>query len=85
MRDFFSSKRVPALSDAYFLPMKIEVVESPDKALVDFFEKQIEAFNLAQWEIKERKPLAIRARMHGERAGLADLKVKPGSATPSEL
>ena len=39
--------------------MKIELVKNPDKQLADFFEEQIEAFNFARWEVKEKKLLAV--------------------------
>jgi ribosomal protein S18 acetylase RimI-like enzyme len=40
--------------------MKLELVEYPDQALIDFFDKRIEEFNLARWEVKEKKPLAVK-------------------------
>lgn len=40
--------------------VKFEVVETPEKDLVDFFEKRLEEFNVARWEIKQKIPLAIR-------------------------
>lgn len=40
--------------------MKIQVVEQPDQKLMDYFEHQIEQFNLARWEVKKKIPLAIK-------------------------
>lgn len=40
--------------------MKIEVVDSPESHLAEFFEKKIEEFNLARWEVKRKQPLAIK-------------------------
>ena len=40
--------------------MKIQVVDQPDQNLIDFFEDQIEQFNLARWEVKKKIPLAIK-------------------------
>lgn len=38
----------------------IEVIDSPDKAIIDFFDKRIEEFNVERWEIKEKKPIAVK-------------------------
>lgn len=40
--------------------MKIEVVESPNQELMNFFEQRIAEFNIVRWEIKEKIPLVIR-------------------------
>ncbi|NJM09465.1 MAG: GNAT family N-acetyltransferase [Bdellovibrionaceae bacterium] len=40
--------------------MNIEIIESPDQSVIDFFDKKIEEFNVARWEIKEKKPIAIK-------------------------
>ena len=40
--------------------MNIEVIDVPDKTLIDFFEKRIEEFNVARWEVKEKKPLVVK-------------------------
>ncbi len=40
--------------------MKVEVIESPDQSIADFFEKRIEEFNLARWEVTEKKPIAVK-------------------------
>jgi GNAT superfamily N-acetyltransferase len=40
--------------------MKIEILQQPNQELVDFFDKKIEEFNLARWEIKQKIPLAVR-------------------------
>lgn len=40
--------------------MKIELIESPDQELMNFFENKIEEFNLASWEVKKKIPLAVK-------------------------
>lgn len=40
--------------------MKIEVVDQPDSGLADFFEKRIEEFNVARWDVKHKVPLAVK-------------------------
>ena len=40
--------------------MKIEVVESPDAGLAEFFSKKILEFNLEHWEVKEKKSIAVK-------------------------
>ncbi len=40
--------------------MKLEIVESPEPSLIDFFDKKIEEFNLARWEVKTKVPLAVK-------------------------
>ena len=42
--------------------MKIRVVDSPSKELISEIEQKIEEFNLAHWEITERKPVVIEVR-----------------------
>lgn len=42
--------------------MKIEVLENPDQKLIDFLDKKIDDFNWANWEVKERIPLAIQIK-----------------------
>jgi GNAT superfamily N-acetyltransferase len=39
--------------------MKIELIEKPSKELADFFEKRIEEFNIARWEVKEKVPIVV--------------------------
>lgn len=39
--------------------MKINLIQNPTKEIADFFEKRIEEFNMARWDIKEKVPLAI--------------------------
>lgn len=47
--------------------MEIEVLESPDSDLIEFLDKKIDEFNWKNWEIKERKPLAVQLKdEHGE-------------------
>ena len=40
--------------------LTFEVIETPEPELLDFFEKRIEEFNLAQWEVKKKVPIAIK-------------------------
>lgn len=40
--------------------MEFSVVDQPTKELIDFFDKRIEEFNVARWEIKEKKPIAVK-------------------------
>lgn len=40
--------------------MEIKVIENPDLQLAEFFEKKIEEFNVARWEVKKKHPLAIK-------------------------
>ena len=40
--------------------MKLILVDSPDAELISFFDKKIEEFNLQHWEVKEKKPLAVK-------------------------
>jgi len=42
--------------------MKIEVLENPDQGLVDYLDKKIDEFNWANWEVSERKPLAVQIK-----------------------
>lgn len=42
--------------------MELEVIDSPSKELISFFDKKIEEFNLERWEVKEKKPLAVALR-----------------------
>jgi len=42
--------------------MKIEVLENPQQGLIDFFDKKIDDFNWANWEIDERLPLAVQIK-----------------------
>ena len=47
--------------------MKIEVLQNPDTQLIDYLDKQIADFNWANWEVQERKPLAVQIKNeHGE-------------------
>lgn len=40
--------------------MKIEVIETPESELIDFFQKKIDEFNVARWEVKHKKPIVIK-------------------------
>jgi GNAT superfamily N-acetyltransferase len=42
--------------------MKIEILDEPDEKLIDFLDKKIAEFNWANWEISERKPLAVQIK-----------------------
>jgi len=42
--------------------MKIEVLESPDQQLIDDLDKKIDDLNWENWEVKERKPLAVQIK-----------------------
>ncbi len=42
--------------------MKIEILENPEQSLIDFLDKKIDDFNLANWEVSERPPLAIQIK-----------------------
>lgn len=42
--------------------MKIEVIENPEQALVDFLSQQISDFNWARWEVSERLPFAMQVK-----------------------
>lgn len=42
--------------------MKIEILDEPEQELIDFLDKKISEFNWENWEVSERKPLAIRLK-----------------------
>jgi len=42
--------------------MNIEVLDNPDQELVDYLDKKIADFNWANWEVSERKPLAVQIK-----------------------
>ena len=42
--------------------MTIEVVENPDQSLLDFFTNKIAEYNRQNWEVSERKPLAVQMK-----------------------
>ena len=42
--------------------MNIEVLENPKQELVDYLDKKIDEFNLANWEVKDRFPLAAQIK-----------------------
>lgn len=39
--------------------MNIEVLEKPEQSLIDYLDKKIDEYNWANWEVKERLPLAV--------------------------
>jgi GNAT superfamily N-acetyltransferase len=41
------------------MELDIQIIENPDKSLVDFFSRQLEIFNTERWEVKQKFPLAI--------------------------
>jgi GNAT superfamily N-acetyltransferase len=42
--------------------MKIEILDELEQELIDFLDQKISEFNWANWEVSERKPLAIRLK-----------------------
>lgn len=54
--------------------MKIDILQNPDSTLVKFFDKKIEEFNVARWEVKEKFPLAVRITEGGDIVGGAASK-----------
>jgi len=42
--------------------MKIEVLQNPEQELIDYLDKKIADFNWANWEVQERKPLAVQIK-----------------------
>ena len=40
--------------------MNIEVIESHEESLIEFLDKKIDDFNWANWEVKERNPIAVK-------------------------
>ena len=42
--------------------MKIEVLDNPEQELIDYLNKKIYEFNWANWEVKERLPLAAQIK-----------------------
>ncbi|NMP30054.1 GNAT family N-acetyltransferase [Thalassotalea sp. M1531] len=42
--------------------MKIEVLDNPDRELLDYLDKKIADFNWRHWEVEERLPLAIQIK-----------------------
>lgn len=42
--------------------MEIEIIQNPSSEVLNFFDKRIEEFNLARWEVKEKKPVAIQVK-----------------------
>lgn len=42
--------------------MNIEVLENPEKELVDYLDKKIDDFNWEKWEVSERLPLAVQIK-----------------------
>ncbi len=42
--------------------MNIEVLENPDKDLINYLDKKIADFNWAHWEVSERLPLAVQIK-----------------------
>jgi len=42
--------------------MNIEVLQNPEQKLIDYLDKQIADFNWENWEVQERKPLAVQIK-----------------------
>ncbi len=42
--------------------MKIEVLENPEQEVIDYLDNKIAEFNWANWEVNERKPIAIQIK-----------------------
>jgi ribosomal protein S18 acetylase RimI-like enzyme len=42
--------------------MEIEILESPEQELIDFLDEKISEFNMENWEVKERLPLAVQLK-----------------------
>ena len=42
--------------------MDIEVLDKPESELLDFLDARIAEFNWANWEVNERKPLAVQIK-----------------------
>lgn len=42
--------------------MNIEVLDNPDKEVIDYLDKKIADFNWANWEVNERLPLAVQIK-----------------------
>ena len=40
--------------------MELKIDEAPSAELMQFFNKKIEEFNVARWEVKEKKPVVIK-------------------------
>lgn len=40
----------------------IELLDAPENDFIDFVEKHIEEFNVARWEIKEKKPIGVQIK-----------------------
>lgn len=40
--------------------LKIEIIDSAKDELIDFLNKKIEEFNWKHWEVRERKPIAVK-------------------------
>ncbi|WP_212682417.1 GNAT family N-acetyltransferase [Arsukibacterium tuosuense] len=44
------------------IAMKIEVLDHPEQALIDLLDLKIAEFNWANWEVKERLPIAVQIK-----------------------
>jgi ribosomal protein S18 acetylase RimI-like enzyme len=42
--------------------MNIEIIDDPNQALIDYFDQKISEFNWANWEVNERKHLAVQIK-----------------------
>ncbi len=58
-REYLDGPRLFELFPIAGEPMKLEIIQNPDKDLADFFEARLEEFNVARWEVKKKVPLAV--------------------------
>lgn len=50
--------------------LKLQLIEKPHPDLATYFDKRIEEFNVARWEVKEKFPIAVTlTNEHGEIVG----------------
>lgn len=42
--------------------MNIEILENPEKELIDYLDKKIDDFNWENWEVNKRLPLAVQMK-----------------------
>jgi GNAT superfamily N-acetyltransferase len=42
--------------------MKIEILDNPEPALIEYLDKKIAEFNWANWEVSERRHLAVQVK-----------------------
>lgn len=42
--------------------MKIEIIDQPEQSIIDYFDQKISEFNWQNWEVNERKHLAVQIK-----------------------